>query len=62
MNVKALKKQLMAAIAMVCVAAVALSSATYAWFVSNNNVKATTSSISAQSNAPFLVIRAGAAV
>ena len=41
---------------MVVVAAVALSSATYAWFVSNNTVKATTASISAQSNAPFLVI------
>lgn len=56
MNVKALKKQLMAAVAMVIVAAVALSSATYAWFVSNNTVKATTSTISAQSNAPFLMI------
>ena len=47
-NVKALKKQLAAAIAMVCVAAVALGSSTYAWFVSNNQVKATTSTISAQ--------------
>ena len=35
-NVKALKKQLAAAIAMVCVAGVALGSSTYAWFVSNN--------------------------
>ena len=41
---------------MVCVAAVALGSSTYAWFVSNNNVKATTTTISAQSNAPFLKI------
>lgn len=57
MNVKALRKQLMAAIAMVVVAAVALSSATYAWFVSNNTVKATTSTISAQSNAAFMYIR-----
>lgn len=56
-NVKALKKQLAAAIAMVCVAAVALGSSTYAWFVSNNNVKATTSTISAQSNAAFMYIR-----
>ncbi len=55
-NVKALKKQLAAAIAMVCVAAVALGSSTYAWFVSNNRVTATTSTISAQSNAPFLKI------
>lgn len=56
MTVKSLKKQLAAAIAMVCVAAVALGSSTYAWFVSNNQVTATTASISAQSNAPFLVI------
>ncbi len=55
-SVKALKKQLAAAIAMVLVAAVALGSSTYAWFVSNNSVKATTSKISAQSNAPFLKI------
>ena len=55
-SVKTLKKQLGAAIAMVCVAAVALGSSTYAWFVSNNQVTATTSTISAQSNAPFLKI------
>lgn len=61
-TVKALKKQLVAAIAMVLVAAIALGSSTYAWFVSNNNVTANTSSISAQSNAPFLVIKAGSAV
>ena len=42
---------------MVCVAAVALGSSTYAWFVSNNSVKATTSGISAQSNAAFMVIK-----
>ena len=55
-SVKALKKQLAAASAMVCVAAVALGSSTYAWFVSNNTVKGTTTNISAQSNAPFLKI------
>lgn len=55
-SVKALKKQMAAAVAMVCVAAVALGSSTYAWFVSNNQVTATTSTISAQSNAPFLKI------
>ena len=55
-NVKGLKKQLAAAVAMVCVAAVALGSSTYAWFVSNNTVKGTTTNISAQSNAPFLKI------
>lgn len=41
MTVKALKKQLMAAIAMVVVSAIALSSSTYAWFASNNKVTAT---------------------
>ena len=56
MNVKTLKKQLMAAIAMALVAAVALSSATYAWFVSNNSVTAQTTNISAQSNSAYLVI------
>lgn len=58
-TVKALKKQLVAAIAMVLVAAVALGSSTYAWFVSNNKVEGTVSTISAQSNAPFLKITAG---
>ena len=57
MNVKALKKQLMAAIAMVLVATIALGSSTYAWFVTNNTVKATTSQISAQSNAAFMKIK-----
>ena len=55
-SVKALKKQMGAAIAMVCVAAIALGSSTYAWFVSNNSVKATTTNISAQSNSAYLVI------
>ena len=58
-SVKALKKQLAAAIAMVCVAAIALGSSTYAWFVSNNTVKGTTTNISAQSNAAFMVIDTG---
>ena len=43
-------------VAMVCVAAIALGSSTYAWFVSNNTVKGTTTNISAQSNAAFMVI------
>lgn len=38
MTVKALRKQLMAAIAMVVVSAVALCSSTYAWFAANNKV------------------------
>lgn len=56
METKALKRQMGAAIAMVLVAAIALAASTYAWFVSNNQVKATTASVSAQSNAPFLKI------
>lgn len=57
MDTKALKKQMGAAIAMVLVAAVALGSATFAWFVSNNKVDATTSKISAQSNSASMYIR-----
>lgn len=59
MDTKALKKQMVAAIAMVLVAAVALGSATFAWFVTNNKVDATTSTISAQSNAAFMTIANG---
>ena len=40
MNSKAIKRQLLAAIAMVLVAAVALGSSTYAWFVSSSTVTA----------------------
>ncbi len=57
METKALKKQMGAAIAMVLVAAIALAASTYAWFVTNNTVKATTSTISAQSNAAFMKIK-----
>lgn len=55
-SVNSLKRQMTAAIAMVLVAGIALASATYAWFVSNNSVKATTTNISAQSNSAYLVI------
>ena len=41
---------------MVCVAAVALGSSTYAWFVSNNKVSAKTTQIKAQSNTAFMSI------
>ena len=58
-NTKSLKKQLAAAIAMLLVAVVALGTASYAWFVSNRTVTAKTASISAQSNAPFLMIEKG---
>jgi len=58
MDTKALKKQMGAAIVMVLVA-IALGSATFAWFVTNNKVDATTSTISAQSNAAFMTITNG---
>lgn len=41
MNSKAIRKQLLAAVAMVLVAAVALGSSTYAWFVASGTVTAT---------------------
>ena len=47
---------------MVMVAAVALGSSTYAWFVTNNKVDATTTNISAQSNAAFMTITNGSTV
>ena len=54
-NVKALKKQLAAAIAMVCVAAVALGSSTYAWFVSNTKVTADKVTMSATAAQTLLI-------
>lgn len=58
-SVNSLKRQMTAAIAMVLVAGIALASATYAWFVTNNKVDATTSTISAQSNAAYMTITNG---
>jgi hypothetical protein len=46
-SVKSLQKQLLAAVAMVLVAAIAMSSATYAWFVNNAQVTATDVSVQA---------------
>lgn len=47
-SINSLKKQLVAAVAMVCVAAVALGSSTYAWFANNNKVEASGLSVTAQ--------------
>ena len=55
--VQSVKKDSETKVAMVMVAAVALGSSTYAWFVTNNTVKAKTSTISAQSNAAFMKIK-----
>ena len=54
-NVKALKKQLAAAIAMVCVAAVALGSSTYAWFVNNTMVKTGEATLAAKTAYALLI-------
>ena len=56
MNSKAIKRQLLAAIAMVLVAAIALGSSTYAWFVSNNAVTATGIDVTTTSSVPNLYI------
>ncbi|MBO4331249.1 MAG: hypothetical protein J5827_04155, partial [Oscillospiraceae bacterium] len=57
MSSKALKSQLLAAVAMVLVAAIALGGSTFAWFVVNSSVTAKVSQISAQTNAGSLVIK-----
>lgn len=48
MTVKELKKQLLVTACSVAIAFIALASSTYAWYVSNNKVDATTSTISAK--------------
>lgn len=55
-SVKKLKRQLAAAACSALLSAVALSSATYAWYVSNNTVDATASTISAKANSFVLQI------
>ena len=59
MSIADMKKSLLVAALSVVIAAVALASATYAWFVTNSTVKATTSSVSALANGMVLQIVAG---
>lgn len=59
MNSKAIRKQLLAAVAMVLVAAVALGSSTYAWFVNNNKVTANLNNVSATAASASLYIKQG---
>lgn len=59
MNSKAIKRQLLAAIAMVLVAALALGSSTYAWFVQSGEVTATGMNINVQSTGGLLIKFAG---
>ena len=58
-SVKTLKKQLGAAIAMVLVAAVALGSSTYAWFVTNTKVTAGKAEMTATAANTLLISAAG---
>ena len=55
MNSKAIKRQLLAAIAMVLVAALALGSSTYAWFAAQNDVTATGMSVMAQGESGIVI-------
>lgn len=55
MSTKALKQQLIAAIAMVLVAAIALGSSTYAWFVNNTKVTASSVTVTAQAANNLLI-------
>ena len=55
MNSKAIKKQLLAAVAMVLVAAVALGSSTYAWFAASNDVKAEGMMLQAQGESGIVI-------
>ena len=55
MTVKALRKQLAAAIAMTLVATVALGSSTYAWFTMNKEVSVKGMQVKAQAEAGLLI-------
>ncbi|MDD4850951.1 MAG: hypothetical protein PHO10_09685 [Gemmiger sp.] len=55
MNAKALRKQLIAAVAMLLVAAIALGSSTFAWFISNTTVKAASATVSAVTSNTLLI-------
>ncbi len=59
MNSKAIKKQLLAAVAMVLVAAVALGSSTYAWFVASGTVKAEGMKVQAKAEGGLAIRWAG---
>ena len=56
MSTKALRRQLIAAIAMLLVATISLGSSTYAWFASNNKVTADGLQINAATEGNMLVI------
>ena len=59
MNSKAIKRQLLAAIAMVLVAAIALGSSTYAWFVASGTVTAEGMKVQAKAEGGLAIRWAG---
>ncbi len=59
MSTKALRKELFAAVAMLIVAAIALSGSTYAWFAANTTVEATDMQVTVTSDTTFLLIGQG---
>lgn len=61
MNSKAIKRQLLAAIAMVLVAAIALGSSTYAWFVASGSVTAEGMKVQAKAEGGLAIRWAGVA-
>lgn len=61
MNSKAIKRQLLAAIAMVLVAAIALGSSTYAWFVASGTVTATGMKVQAKAEGGLAIRWGGSA-
>lgn len=61
MNSKAIRKQLLAAVAMVLVAAVALGSSTYAWFVASGTVTAEGMKVQVQSEGGLAISYGGEA-
>ena len=58
-EIKQLRRELFVAILAVTVSFIAISSSTYAWYVSNRTVQGTTSSITAQADGAVLQINAG---
>jgi len=59
MSTKTLRKELLAAIAMVIVAAIALSGSTYAWFAANNQVTANQMTVQAVAEAGIEIVAKG---
>ena len=59
MKIKQLKRELVVAVISVMISFLAISSSTFAWYVSNRTVQGTTSTITAQADGAVLQINAG---